>query len=79
MLTPFRSPKAEVERTFSQLAALAGGNDEDVNAMIAAEANTHVFTVMDWRHRTSEEVNEIWETANVEPLYVFQASYPWVG
>ncbi|KAI5829857.1 hypothetical protein K523DRAFT_352145 [Schizophyllum commune Tattone D] len=66
----FIRPKAEVERPFSQLAALAGGNDEDVNAMIAAEANTHVFTVMDWRHRTSEEVNEIWETANVEPLCV---------
>ncbi|KAI0768684.1 Cupredoxin [Trametes elegans] len=66
----FIRPRADLDRPFAQIAALAGGNDEDVKAMVAAEANTHIFTVMDWRHRTSTEVNQIWETANVEPLCV---------
>lgn len=66
----FIRPSADLERPFSQLAALAGGSDADVADMMAAEANTHVFSIMDWRHRTSEEVNAVWQSANVEPLCV---------
>ncbi|KAL1748820.1 Cupredoxin [Schizophyllum fasciatum] len=64
----FIRPAAETERPFSKLAAVAGGSDADAAAMAKAEANTNIVTIGDWRHRTSEETNALWEKTKIEPL-----------
>ncbi|TRM69923.1 Cupredoxin [Schizophyllum amplum] len=64
----FIRPAVNTERPFAELAALAGGSALDVAGMIAAEANTHILRINDWRHRPSEELDGIWAASGIEPL-----------
>ncbi|KIY43564.1 hypothetical protein FISHEDRAFT_52806 [Fistulina hepatica ATCC 64428] len=67
-------PSPTRERPFEQIAALASSESIsvalEVDAMKAAEHESIPVMIMDWRHRTSDEILEIWEEARDEPLCV---------
>jgi len=57
-------PSPSRDRPFSQIST----DPTDLDDMLAAEQNAYPFLISDWRHRTSDEMRQIWLDANIEPL-----------